>query len=141
MKLYRVYSAFLLFFIFSQIAFAQVNSDVKSVLTNIIELSKAKKYEEAGKYIAFYANEKKKDYKVAVLTNKDQLNFVKRIAKKISALAEVSNSFNIGAVTLSKDNGFEFQSVTVEFVSGTQKISSQFKFVTIGGTLLLAEIE
>ncbi len=141
MKNYRVCSTFLLLFFFiSQFAAAQVKNDVKSVLTNIIELSKAKKYEEAGKFIAF-SNDKKKNYRIPVLTNKDQFNFVKRVVKKIGALSEVSSSYNLGAIIQSKENGFEFQSVTVEFTSGTQKISSLFKFVTIDGNLLLAEIE
>lgn len=122
-------------------SFAQVNADVKTTLTSIIDLSKAKNYDEAGKLIAFYSDDKKKDYKIPVLTNKDQLNFVKRVVKKIGALTGVSTSYNIGTVTSKKEGTTDFQCVTVEFISGTQKISSEFKFVTIDKKLLLAEIE
>jgi len=37
--------------------------------------------------------------------------------------------------------GSSFQKISVEFISGSQKIVSKFNFVALNGTLLLAEIE
>lgn len=142
MKSIRVFLFFItLTFCFSQSVFCQAKNDIKSVLNNIIDLSKAKKYDEAARYIAFCADEKKKEYKASVPGNKEQFNHVKRIAKRISALAEVSTSYNTGSITSEKIGTNDFQNVTVEFLSGSQKINSVFKFITINGTLLLTEIE
>jgi hypothetical protein len=128
-------------FCFNLSVFGQAKNDIKSVLTNIIDLSKAKKYDEAAKYIAFCTDEKKKEYKASVPGNKEQFNHVKRIAKRISAFTEVSTSYNVGSVTSEKIGTNDFQNVTVEFLSGTQKINSTFRFLSVGGTLLLTEIE
>lgn len=142
MKNIKSLSVFILFlFLFNLTSFAQDKKDIKSVLKNIIELSKEKKYDEAAKLIAYSADDKKKDYKTVTAANKDQMNYVKRVVKRISALSEVSSSFNIGDIKQEKIGTIDYQSVTVDFISGTQKISSGFRFITLNGALLLAEIE
>ena len=142
MKLLRFLPLFLiLFFLFNMISYTQTKNDIKSTMTNLINLSKAKKYEDAGKFIAYCADDKKKEYKAPLLSNKEQLNYVKRLIKRISALAEVSESFNISTTVEEKAGGIEYQNVTVEFLSGSQKISSVFRFVNLNGSFFLADID
>lgn len=126
---------------FNHTLFPQEKIDIKKAVTDIIELSKAKKYDDAAKYVAFCSDEKKKEYKPLQPADKNQLNYVKRIVKRIGALAEVSTSYNIGNATSVNVGGNNFQKVSVEFISGDQKITSKFNFIVMNGTLLLAEVE
>jgi len=130
-----------IFFSFGLNAFLHAQLNLKSSLTGLIELCKNKKYEDAVKSIAYYSDDKKKDFKAPDLNDKEQLNFVKRTAKRINALVSVSSSFTVGNPVSEKQNGVEFQNLLVEFISGSQKISSHFKFVIINNIPLLAEIE
>lgn len=136
---YILIAVFLLFA--CNLAYSQDSKDLKSNLENLIQMSKAKKFEDAGKFIAYCVDEKKNEYRAPVLTDKEQLNSVKRTAKRIAALAEVSSSFTLGEIKREKVNGIDFQTIPVDFISGSQKITSLFRFVNINGAFLLAEIE
>lgn len=136
---YTLISLFLLFF--AAPSFSQPKEDVKSVMGTIIEMSKSKNYDAAAKYIAYRPDDKKMEYKTPVLGNKEQMNYIKRLLKRIGALADVSASYNIGAVTPQDVSGIKFEKVSVDFISGSQKLNSSFLFINIQGSYLLAEIE
>ncbi len=120
---------------------AQGKNDVKTALKSIIELCKAKKFDEAAKSVAFCVNEKTGEYKATDLSNKEQHNTSSRLVKRIGALASVSDSFEIGNSSPKKINGTDMTETEVNFVSGSQSIKSLFRFVKINDEFLLAEVE
>ena len=132
---------FVLIFTLNKNCFCQTTTDVKVLFTNIYDLCKAKKYDEAGKFVAFYSNDKKKEYKIPDPSNTEHSKYILRVVKRIEALSEISGTYVISSVLKDKKNNLDFQNVMVEFTSGTQKIKQIFRFVTLEGKLLLAEID
>mgnify|MGYP000890523412 CR=1 FL=1 len=127
--------------IFTASSFAQANNDVKSTIGTIIEMSKTKNYEGAAKFVAFRPDDKKMEYKAPQLNSRDQMNYIKRLLKRIGALADVSSSFKIGEAVKQEITGVKFEKISVDFLSGSQKLNASFLFINIQGNYLLAEIE
>ncbi len=127
--------------IFTASSFGQANNDVKSTIGTIIEMSKAKNYEAAAKFVAFRPDDKKMEYKAPQLSSREQMNYIKRLLKRIGALADVSSSFKIGEVSTREISGVKFEKIPVDFLSGSQKLNASFLFINIQGSYLLAEIE
>ncbi len=122
--------------IFSSITFAQ--SSAKASLTSLFELSKAKSYEKAAALIAYDGEDKARIKKDAFnVANKDELSQVKRICKKISALIELSSKYDFGTSSVKQEEESEIQLIEVNFISGDQKLVTEFSFIkTENGYLL-----
>jgi hypothetical protein len=103
---------------------------IKAALTNLINLSKTKSFDKAAKLIAYDGEDKnrvlKDSYNPAV---KDELNQVKRICKKINALLELSAKFEFGQFKVVNPEGKESFSIDVIFISGEQKLVTNFSFI------------
>ncbi|MCX7874691.1 MAG: hypothetical protein N2321_00845 [Melioribacteraceae bacterium] len=110
--------------------FAQNNeSEVKTQLNKLIELSKAKNYEKASLLIAYNGDDKERINKDNFdPSKKDELEKVKRIAKKISALIDLSSKYEITNFLIDKSNP-EINIVEITFTSGTQNLVTQFSFI------------
>lgn len=121
---------------FSSITFAQ--SSAKANLTSLFELSKAKSYEKAAALIAYDGDDKPRIKKDAFNpANKEELAQVKRICKKISALIELSSKYDFGTSSVKQEGENEIQLLEVNFISGEQKLVTEFSFIKTGKGYLL----
>lgn len=112
----------------AQVQNAQANdaSTVKSVLKSLLDYSKSKSYDKAASLIAYEGDDKNRTNKDSFnATNKEELNQVKRICKKISALLELSNSHESGEFKSLEGGVYSMQ---VIFISGEQKLVTTFSF-------------
>lgn len=119
---------------------AQTDSEnsVKITLNKILDFSKSKSYEKASGLIAYSGDDKTKYLKnVYDSSNKDELNQVKRICKKISALLDISDTHNIDKIESMKIEGLDGYKAIVSFVSGTQKLETSFEFISINQNIVL----
>ena len=127
----------------SNILFAQNESEneVKSTLNKLFDFSKSKSYDKAASCIAYEGEDKnrigKESFKPA---NKDELNQVKRVCKKISALIELSSKHEFGKFNVVKDEDKESYTMEVNFISGDQKLVTSFRLIKTAGGLLLTDM-
>lgn len=114
----------------------------RETLTQILEFSKAKKFAEAAALIAYDGSDETKKLKVA-LNPKDEneLNSVKRICKKVKALMDISDSYEIGGQAEKKENGVDWTVIEVSFKSGNQNLKTLFSFVKVNDKFLLGDID
>jgi len=114
---------------------------IKETLTKLLNYSKEKSFEKAAGIIAYTGEDKSREYKTSFdASNKDELNQVKRICKKISALLDISSSYEVGKVTVAKENNIDVYNAEVIFISGEEKLNTNFKFVKIDNGYLLISI-
>ena len=70
----------------------------QETLKQILDFSKAKKYVEAAALIAYDGSDETKKFKVPFnAKNENEFNSVKRICKKVKALMDISDSYEIGS--------------------------------------------
>jgi hypothetical protein len=114
-------------------------SAVKAILNNLLDYSKSKAYEKAANLIAYEGGDKKRIGKESFNPlNKDEINQVKRICKKISALIELSSQYEFGEFNTMNEGDSEVYNIEVNFKSGDQKLVTSFSFIkTEKGFLLL----
>ncbi len=113
----------------NNLIFAQGN-DVTNNLKNLFELSKAKSYEKAADLIAYDGEDKARIQMESFnAANKDEIAQVKRVCKKISALIELSSKYDFGTPVVKQDGEKEIQTIDVSFVSGDQKLVTEFSFI------------
>jgi hypothetical protein len=104
-------------------------SAVKNNLTNLFNYSKTKAFEKAASIIAYEGDDAARNKKdVFNSSNKDELNQVKRICKKISALIELSSKYEFGTFASKTVDGINIYSIDVQFISGDQKLVTSFTF-------------
>ncbi len=114
---------------FSTIINAQ-GYELKSNLKNLFEFSKAKSFEKAAELIAYEGEDKERVHKESFNSaSKDEIAQVRRICKKISALIELSSKYEFGEPTEKKLGEKEIQTIDVSFVSGDQKLVTEFSFI------------
>lgn len=124
---------------FTSITFAQ--SSAKASLTSLFELSKAKSYEKASALIAYDGEDKTRLKKDAFnAANKEELAQVKRICKKISALIELSSKYDFGTSSVKQEGENEIQLIEVNFISGAQKLVTEFSFIKTEKGYLLSNM-
>ncbi|MDH7604479.1 MAG: hypothetical protein QHH13_06225 [Melioribacter sp.] len=120
------------------------NSDekiIKETLTKLLNYSKEKSFEKAASIIAYTGEDKSREYKTSFdASNKEELNQVKRICKRISALLDISSNYETGKVTVSKENNIDIYTAEVTFISGEEKLKTNFKFVKIDKGFLLLSV-
>ena len=127
----------------SNILFAQNESEneVKTTLNKLFDFSKSKVYDKAASYIAYEGEDKNRIGKESFnAANKDELNQVKRICKKISALIDLSSKHEFGKFNIQKDGEKESYTIEVNFVSGDQKLVTSFRLIKTANGLLLADM-
>lgn len=111
---------------------AQDSADgiIKDVLTKLLTYSKNKSYEKAASLIAYSGEDKNREL-ISPFdpANKEELNQVKRVCKKISAILDLSSKYELGEIEKSNESGKEVATVKVDFVSGDQKLTTVFRFI------------
>jgi hypothetical protein len=116
-------------------------SSVKTALNSLFELSKAKQYEKACSLIAYNGENTLRNRKEAFNpASKEELNQVKRICKKISALIDLSSKQEFGKFETKKDAANENYIIEMNFISGDQKLVTAFSFIKTGKGFLLTDI-
>lgn len=130
-----------LLLIFTVALYAQdSNAEVINQLNSLIELSKSKKYDKAALIIAYNGEDKERVNKDSFdPAKKDELEKVKRICKKISALIDLSSKYEITNSYADKGNP-EIRIVEITFTSGSQNLVTQFSFIRNEKAFLLTNM-
>ena len=133
----------LISFILFTTSFTSSNAQsAEGVLKKLFDLSKSKKYSEAAALIVYDGKNDSRKFKQAFdAGNKRELNSVKRICKKIKALLDISDSYNVGKATEKTEDGIKWTTIDVHFNSGKQKLKTNFGFVTVNKKFLLGDID
>ena len=114
----------------------------QETLKQILDFSKGKKYVEAAALIAYDGADESKKFKVAFnAKDGNELNSVKRICKKVKALMDISDSYEIGTAKEEKKDGIDWTVIEVSFKSGNQNLKTLFSFVKINDKFLLGDID
>ena len=134
-------AAILLILFFSLVPFTQ-DENVTNAIENLFSVSKSKDYKEACSLIVSTGNDTVKDY-LAPLNPKvpSDLEKAERIAKKIKAYLDISDSYEIKSVSSNEENEHKFIDVVVGFKSGKQTLEIDFKFVELNNNLLLVLLD
>ena len=133
--------AVVMFFCVQSIYAQTEESAIKANLTSLFSHSKAKSFENAAALIVYEGEDKTRDQKESFNPgNKDEVNQVKRICKKISALIDLSSKYDFGPVTSKQVDGKDVYSLDVSFISGDQKLITAFTFVKTAKGFLLSNM-
>ncbi len=135
-KLIKIYVIISL--LFSVNIFAQniEKNELKLSLTKIFDLSKTKKYKELSSHLI---SSKKNDLKVYNFDNKTDAKNVKRIAKKIKAYLDLSDSYEYASIVYNSFNNLPSAELKVNFRSGNQELTISFLFVEKSKKLFLVK--
>ncbi len=116
--------------------------NIKENLNTIFKLSQVKDYEAAAKKFAYDGEDATRKLK-DTFNYKDpkESNEVKRFCKKIKAYLDLSDSYEFGDFKAKNDNGDTNYTIKVNFISGQQSLTIEFKFVNANGKLLLADFK
>jgi len=141
----RIMQIMTLLVIFLVVPFAQdQNSDekIKDTIENLFSVSKDKDYNKACTLIVYTGSDSQKDYTVALNPRSTtDLEKAERIAKKIKAYLDISDSYNINSVVTDKKGDKNFTDVEVGFKSGKQTLNIDFKFVVVNNNFLLVSVD
>ena len=114
---------------------------VKTVLKNILDLSKSKSYDKLAAYVAYNGDNKSRLYKTTYDPKvKDELIQVQRVGRKISALISLSDNYSISKTEVSKIEGVDGYKVVVNFKSGEQSLETSFEFIKLDSGYALFDI-
>lgn len=143
MKIWFKYSLFFLLFITFTLS-AQTEDEknkIRTTINTLFDICKKEDINEAAKLIAYNGLDKNRKYKSFYnINNRKEKNAVKRTVKKVKAMLSISDKFDI--VNLSPDKSTStITDVKIRFKSGTQEITSVFKFLKLDNRYVLAEIE
>lgn len=135
----------ILLFVFTVIPFAQdskTEESAKSTIDELFSASKDKDYKGACALIVYTGSDTEKNYTVPLNPNSEgDLSKAERIAKKIKAYLDISDSYEISSVISQSEDGKRLVNVEVGFKSGKQVLEIDFKFVELDSKLLLVSID
>ncbi len=115
---------------------------ISTSLEELIQLSKDKQYEKASLRIVYSGKDVNRNLKTPFdPANSDELEQVKRICKKISALTDLSTKYKIGEVISKNDGDRKLYSVDVSFISGAQQLKTFFEFIETTDGFLLTNLK
>lgn len=133
----------LVIIVFSVSIFAQSNDErLTESIENLFAVSKQRDYNKVCDLIAYTGSDETR-YLSAKLNAKNnyELQQAERIAKKIKAYVDISDSYEITSTDKISEEGGELLHAKIEFKSGKQILEVVFKFVEINEVLLLVEID
>ena len=115
--------------------------DIKNTLVKLLDYSKSKVYDKAALLIAYDGQDKARIQKDSFNpVNKDELNEVARICKKISALIELSSKYEITTFIPATSDSKNAFTLNVVFISGEQKLTTSFNFIKCEKGYLLSNM-
>ena len=92
--------------------------------------------------MVYTGTDEERSYKSTLDPKSDnELAKAERIAKKIKAYLDISDSYNVNSVVTEKDNGKSFIKAEVSFKSGSQVLEISFNFLDVNDKLLLVSID
>lgn len=118
----------------SELNYSQSNREnsVDYVLKNLFDYSINKSYDKAALLIAYNGDDKSRNgtdtFNPADINELDQ---VKRICKKISALIDISEQHSINKIEAVKIKGVDGYRAVVGFKSGNQTLETVFEFIKL----------
>jgi len=126
----------------SKVILAQsAETGVKSALSDLFNYSKSKSYEKASALIVYDGEDKSRNQKDSFNSaDKDELNQVKRVCKKIAALLDLSSKHEFGKFESKKEGAGDNYLIEVGFISGDQKLVTTFTFIKTDKGYLLSNI-
>jgi len=112
--------------------------NVKASLTKIFDMSKNQNFSGISSILLFNQGKEMRTYNYG---NSSEAKSVKRIAKKIKAFLDLSDSYEYKSIT--KGSYLDKQSTNLEviFNSGDQKLTISFLFIEHDGKILLADFK
>lgn len=120
--------------IFSQ---SQLNENkIKSALTQIFDQSKMQDYKKLAPLL--FNEDELKPFNIQ---NSSDERAVKRIAKKIKAYLDLSDSYSYESLSFDKFANLPSAELEVSFKSGDQDLNISFIFVESSNKILLAEFK
>jgi hypothetical protein len=134
---------FLSFFI--SVISAQPNKEadeIKNTLTVIFDLSKADDFESTAKYIVYSGDDKGRKF-VDTYNYKErrEAKDVKRIAKKIKALLDITDKYNFIDFKSETRDANKVYIQMVNFESSGQQLTTKFEFLKVGDKYLLLNVK
>lgn len=121
--------------------FSQTEEQIKNSLKTLFDLSSSKNYEKAASYIAYSGNDKSRYWADTYKSSSnEELSQVKRICKKIAALNDISDKYDVPSISHKKVNNVDVYTAEVDFSNGEQKLKTEFDFINIDGRFVLTEI-
>lgn len=107
---------------------------VKSALTKIFDLSKDQKFSSTAPLFLNDDDDKLRSYNY---NDKIDAKAVKRMAKKIKAYLDLSDSYEYESLTYGTVSDLPSADLNVNFKSGDQELTISFLFVEMNGKILL----
>ncbi len=115
---------------------------IQNTLLKLFEYSKSKNYTAAAAYMIYNLNDNSRKWKDTFNPeNSKELNQVKRMCKKIKALLDISDSYDIGKVNVKKESEGDWHIVEVSFKSGSQTLRTNFAFLQSNERYALGDID
>ena len=111
---------------------------VKDALTKIFEMSKNNNFVQISKKLL---NDESKEIRSYDPNDKQDLKAVKRIAKKIKAYLNLSDSYEYESISYNSFKNLQSAEIKVNFKSGDQELKISFIFIEKSGSILLADFK
>ena len=108
-------------------------TEVKSALTEIFDISNNQNYKLAARKFLFDENE----IRPYNFENRAEAKTVKRMAKKIKAYLDLSDSYEYESIVFTEYKNMPSAELKVNFKSGDQDLTISFYFVDKNGAILL----
>lgn len=120
----------------------QEKKDVQDVLVKVLNNSQSENYQAASTFFAYEGDNSARNLK-DVYNFKDQKekSKVKRLAKKIKAFQDLSDSYSVGDISKKSEPAGEYFLVEVLFNSGKQTLKTVFSFIKINENFKLVEVK
>lgn len=134
----KIYLIYILIIAFNSLTIAQNISEakIKSTVEKIFELSLNQDYLNAADY---FLNIKVDKLRKFDSKNKKEVRAVKRMAKKIKAYLDLSDSYEFASINHGKFKNLNSADIIINFKSGGQELKITFKFVELNNKILLAK--
>lgn len=127
--------------LFGTVLFAQ-NDGAESQLKKIFDLCKDKNYSEASSYILYQGDDLNRNLKTTYnYKDRKEKMAVDRICKKIFALLDISDKYEIKSKSTEDKNGLSWTVIKVGFLSGAQEIEGSFYLAKVKDKYLLGSID
>lgn len=117
-------------------------SEIKTALNRLFEISKNKNYDAAALLMVYNGNNSARRLKDSFNSKNDsELKEVKRNCKKINAYLDLSDSFEYDQFIFNTYEGLPTSTVIINFLSGNQILKISFTFIKVNNKILLLNLK
>ena len=115
---------------------------VQNRIKEIFKVCESKDYSLAAEMFVYSGDDVKRAWKSAFdAKDKNELNKVKRICRKIGGFRKISGSYSFGKFFTKNESEGKWYVQEVIFKSGSQSLTAKFAFLKINGKFLLGDID